>query len=98
MANVTTGNPYIIDTLTSTAITSDGFFLYALVWSSGSTADAISIQDEDGVVKYESTGSQANHSERMTWPNDYPVLFNGLKVPTLGSGKVYLYVKPSGKR
>lgn len=97
MANNTAGTPYIIDTVTDTAITTNGFFCYALAWTSASTADGISIKDEDGTVKYASVGSVANYSERFTFPNDHPLYFNGLKVTTLDSGKIYLYVKPAGK-
>ena len=96
MANVTSGDPFIIDTATDTAIFTDDFLLYAIAWTSGSLADAISVQDEDGTVKYSSTGTIANHTEHFAFPSEKPLKFNGLKVPTLGSGKVYLYVKVLG--
>ena len=95
MANVVSSSPFIIDTATDTAIFTDDFQLFAIAWTSGST-DGISIQDKDGVVKYASAGTVAGHSERFTFPSEAPVRFNGLKVPTLGTGKVYLYVKVLG--
>ena len=96
MANVTTGDPFIIDTATATAIMTNIFDLYAIAWTSGSTADGISIQDENGVVIYASVGNGANYSERFPFPSNHPIFMNGLKVPTLDSGKVYLYVKVRG--
>ena len=96
MANSTVGNPFILDTATDTAIFTDDFLCYAIAWTSASTADAISIQTSSSDVKYASTGSVANYSERFVLPGEHPLRFNGLKVPTLGSGKVYMYVKVLG--
>ena len=96
MANVVSGDPFIIDTATDAAITSDGFICYALAWTSASTGDGVSIQDESGIVRYASVGNTANYGERLVFPNDHPLYFNGLKVPTLGSGKVYIYMKYTG--
>ena len=95
MANVTTGNPLIIDTLTSTAIlaTSERFQLLAVRWVSGSTADVCSVQDGAGTVRWEAVGNAANFMTDTVFPDEMPLNFNGLKVPTLGSGKVYLYIK-----
>lgn len=96
MANVTSGDPFIIDTATDTAIFTDDFLVYAIAWTSASVADTILVEDEDGVVKYSSSGTIANHSEHFAFPSGYPLRFNGLKVPTLSAGKVYLYVKVLG--
>ena len=95
MANTTTGNPWLIDTVTATAIVTAGTFfqLYALQWTSSSLADSLSVQEADGTVKYVGKGDVANYSERMSWPSNAPVVFNGLKVPTLDTGILRLYVK-----
>ena len=96
MANVISGNPFIIDTATDTAIFTDDFMLYAIAWTSASIGHGISVQDEDGVVRYASVAGIDNYAENFPFPSDYPLRFNGLKVPTLGGGKVYLYVKVLG--
>ena len=95
MANATTGNPIIIDTLTATAIlaTSERFQLLAVQWVSGSTANVCSVQDGAGTVRWEAVGSGANYTLPVIFPSTLSLVFNGLKVPTLDSGKVYLYVK-----
>lgn len=95
MANVTTGNPFLIDTVTETAIIASGthFQLFALQWTSASLADSLSVQEADGTVKYVGKGDIANYSERMSWPSEAPVKFNGLKVPTLDTGILRMYIK-----
>ena len=64
-----------------------------MCWTSGSVADALSVADQDGNVKWASIGSIANDYRSITFPSDGALLFNGLKVATLGAGTVYLYVK-----
>lgn len=91
MANVITGNPWIIDTVSAVSITAEIFNLWAVRWVSGSTADVATIQQADGIVKWESIGAAANNVEAQTFKR--PIKFNGLLVPTLGAGKVYLYVE-----
>jgi hypothetical protein len=96
MANVTTGNPFIIDTATATAIiASDRFQLLAVRWVSGSTGNVCTIQDAAGTTRWESVGEVANFVDDTEFPDELELNFNGLKVPTLDSGKVYLYVKRS---
>ena len=94
MANVTSGNPLIIDTLTATAImaSTEKFKLLAAVWTSGSLANVCSVQDAAGIVKWEVTGSVASACIQTSF-TDCDLVFNGLKVPTLDTGKVYLYIK-----
>ena len=95
MANDTAGNPYIIDTVTDTAIIAAGtwFKLYAIRWVSASAADAVAVQDAAGIAKWASIAADIYNVEAQTFPDDAPLVFNGLKVPTLTAGKVYLYVK-----
>lgn len=95
MANNTNTNPLIIDTLTSTAIlaTANRFQLLAVQWVSGSTANVCSVQDGAGTVRWEAVGNGANYTYGMAFPDELDLTFQGLKVPTLDSGKVYLYVK-----
>ncbi len=96
MSNDTSSNPFIIDTVTDTAIFTDDFLCYAIAWTSASIGHGISIRDEDGVVKYASVAGIDNYAENFPMPSDNPLRFNGLKVTVLGGGKVYLYVKVLG--
>jgi len=93
MANVVTGNPFIIDTATATAIYTDRFQLLAIQWVSGSIADVCSVQDGAGVVKWEVIQDVTNKTQPLSFPDELELTFNGLKVPTMNTGKVYLYVK-----
>lgn len=93
MANDVSGNPFILDTATDTALTNDYLHIHSILWVSGSSGDALSVQDENGSVKYATCG--ANSTTPVSSPNfgDTGLFFNGLKVPTLGAGKVYLYLR-----
>lgn len=92
MANDITGNPYILDTATDSVSPTGAFHeIYMVRWTSGSVADAISLQDAAGKVKWSATGTIANNVDYSYFQ---PALaMNGLKIPTLGSGKVYVYAK-----
>ena len=92
MSNVTTGDPFILDTATDTAIFTDDFHCYLIAWTSATIADALSIQDQAGTVKFAGTSAAGPNIV----PFNPPLRFNGLKVPTLGAGKVYMYVKVLG--
>jgi len=94
MANNTAGNPFIIDTATATAIlATDRFQLLSVQWVSGSIADVCSVQDAAGAVKWEVIQSVTNATQSLAFPDELELTFNGLKVPTMATGKVYLYVK-----
>lgn len=92
MANSLTGNPIIVDTISATALLATGkiFECYTLAWVSGSLADTCVVQNGAGAVKFSATGTIAGNSTIITF--NPPLLFNGLLVPTLGSGRVLLYV------
>ena len=94
MSNNVAGNPFIIDTATATAIiASDRFQLLAVQWVSGSVSDVCSVQDAAGNVKWEVIQPVTNTPQGMAFPSTLSLVFNGLKVPTMNTGKVYLYVK-----
>jgi len=94
MANVVTGNPFILDTATATIIpagTGGMLSVYTIRWTSGSLADAIQLEDGANVVKWSATGTIANNVDQTVF--DPPLFFNGLRCSVLGSGKVYVYAK-----
>src|SRR4030042_113762 len=94
MANDITGNPLKIDTASSTALTSYNFTAWMIRWVGGSTAGhTISVQDKNGNVKYVSVATGANYVEEshLVSPKNESLIFDGLLVPTLGSGTIYIY-------
>ena len=93
MANVITGNPYILDTVTDTAVSPSGAFheVYCVRWVSGSLADTILLQDAAGNTKWSASGTTASNVDQTKF--DPPIEFNGIKIPTLDTGKVYIYGK-----
>lgn len=94
MSNILTGNPLIIDTVSATVLTNYLFTATKIRWVSGDAAsDTISVQDRHGAVKFAAEATGANYSESEHF--DPPLLFDGLLVPTLSSGIIYIYVASS---
>ena len=93
MANVVAGNPFIIDTITATVIYADKFRLSKVIWTSGSTADVANIQDAAGIVRWAGIGGKANDFVQSDFLDEPAIMFNGLKVQTLGVGTLYIYVE-----
>lgn len=95
MALDITGNPFIVDAVTD-SITPSGTFheVYAVIWASGSLADVVSLQNAAGNVKFSTSGTAASAHTEFVLPSDRPILFNGMKCPSLTSGKLYIYCKP----
>ena len=93
MANDVSGNPWILDTATDTALTNDFTHIYSIMWLSCSAGDALSVQDENSTVKYANTGINVNTAINSPDFGPNGLFMNGVKVPTLGAGKVYVYLK-----
>ena len=94
MANDISGLPYILDTVTDSVSPTGAFHeVYAIRWTSGSLADAVSLQDAAGNVKWTAQGTIANAHDQTVFPDGKQLEFNGMKIATLGSGKVYVYAK-----
>jgi hypothetical protein len=94
MADSLTTNPIIIDTAASTVKTSYVFSAWMIRWVGGTTAGhTISVQDKNGNVKYATVASAANYVEEshLVSPKNESLIFDGLKVPTIGSGTIYIY-------
>ena len=85
-------NPYILDTVTDSMSPAGEFHAITLIrWVSGSLADAVSVQDAAGNVKWSATGVGASCTDQSAF--NPPLEMNGIKIPTLGIGKVYIYGK-----
>lgn len=94
MSNIVTGNPLIIDTAAGTAVTSYVFTATKIRWVGATTAGhTVTIQDKGGAVKFAAAAATTNYDESESF--DPPLIFDGLIVPTLSSGTVYIYISSS---
>ncbi len=87
-------NPIVIDAASASVHTNYIFSAWMIRWVGATAAGhTISVQDKNGVVKYASEASGANYVEEshLVSPKNLSLLFDGLKVPTLGSGTIYIY-------
>ena len=89
MANNTAGNPFIIDTVTATAIFTDRFVCHSLVLASAGAADQVLVADQDGNTKW---GGEALATTNVPHYFSPALRFNGLKVTTIDGGTLYMYV------
>lgn len=94
MANDITKYPLVIDTAGAGAILTTPFRIKKIRWVNGTTAGHTAIvQDQNGNLFWESIASGANYVEESDFTHDESQrnIINGLKVPTLGSGKLEIY-------
>lgn len=93
MANDITGNPLVLDTVSAASLTTKTFVVHAVRWVGATTAGhTVSVQNSAGNVIWASEASGANYVEGEHFDKK-PLVFAGLKIPTLASGIVYLYVE-----
>lgn len=93
-SNVTTGNPWIIDTAASTTIVTKNIKIKMIVWdgSSAAAADTITIKDAGGIVKFQAVMAAVTLGP-MQWTFPDPGLISqGLIVSALTHGTLYIYV------
>jgi hypothetical protein len=94
MSNDLTQNPWVVDTASATPITSDAVRVAKFRWVGGTTAGhECKITNAAGTaILFSSFAAGANHVDEQT--HEIHTLFAaGLAVPTLASGKVYIYFK-----
>lgn len=97
MANILTQNPFVIDTPGTSVLTSMQLFVRAVAWE-GDTASAIgdraTVQDLSGNLFYDKTANGANFNDFASFSTQGKTgrYLNGLKVPTLGHGKLFIYL------
>lgn len=89
MANNTAGNPFVIDTPTACGLYTGRFRLYNIYWASATAADTLVVQDGAGTQRFSCLGTQPPYAPG----GDDGVVFNGLIIPTLTAGTVYLTVE-----
>lgn len=90
MANSVDKNPIVIDTAGSTIFNSGGVAVKLVRWVGGTTAGhTVVIQDAAGRVLWASVATGDNFVDQSLLETVWP---EGFKVPTLASGKVYVYI------
>ncbi len=94
MANVLNQNPIIIDTAAGTVLLTVPIRVKKIRWVGGTTlGHTVSVQDQNSHEFWASTcpgSSYVEETDFTTYLHQSAVM-NGLKVPTLGSGKLYIY-------
>ena len=85
-----TNNPLVVDAASATALTTITFVATKIRWVGATMAGhTASVQNNSGTVKFAAEATGANYSESEHF--DPPLIFEGLKVPTLASGVIYIY-------
>ena len=86
-----TKNPWIVDTASGTAITTDDIRMKSIRWVGATTAGhTATIKDRAGRVKWTSVAAGANHVEAELIEND--MFWDGIIVDDLDSGILYLEI------
>ena len=91
MANDLTKNPWVVDTASGTAILSDWADVRSIQWIGGTTAGhAAIVQDKDGTVIWRRLAAAVNANFDTEFQGRWGRRVNGLLVPTLDSGTLYI--------
>jgi len=89
MANQTTANPWVIDTPGAAVLYEGPNRIKGVRWVGATTAGhAAEITDTAGTVRWSSVAQGANNVEIDEVDERQP--YTGIKVPTLGSGKLHI--------
>lgn len=91
MANDLTANPWVVDTPAAGAILTNWADLRSIQWEGATTAghEAV-VQDQSGRVIWRRLAQGANQNFDTEFEGRFGRPVNGLIVPTLGSGTLYL--------
>ena len=93
MAISVSTNPFFIDAISAVALVTVPFNAIKIRWTSASVADVAVLQDQNGNVLWQDSQPTTNLPHESSWDTDRPLLFNGLKVPTLTTGTIMIYTK-----
>ncbi len=95
MANTRFGHVWVIDSAGSSLVTDEYSDIQTIRWVGGDAADVAEIADADGNVIWASiAAAAASADDFIDTDNDINlVLQKGFIVPTLGGGKLYLYLR-----
>lgn len=94
MSNSLVGNIWHVDTASATPILAAGKWrdIRRISWEGGTTAGhECKVTDTDGRVIFQRFATAANAHFDQTYEGRFGQTVNGLIVPTLASGTVYIY-------
>ena len=92
MSNSLTGNVWTVDTASGTAILTSWAGIRKIEWIGGTTAGhECVVQDQNGRVLFRRLAQAANSNFQETYPERFGKQVDGLIVPTLTSGVVYIH-------
>lgn len=94
MANDLTKAPLVIDTASGSALTTSSYKVKKIRWVGATTAGhSVVIQDQFARPFWESKAAGANYIEESDFSTytSNNVVLSGILVPTLSSGKIYIY-------
>src|SRR2546427_6971975 len=91
--NNITANPLALDTVSATALTTKTFTVFMIRWvGPGAVAgNQSSVTNNAGTTIWATVASGSNYVEESHY-EEKPLVFEGLKVPVLDAGTLYLYV------
>ena len=93
MAIAVSTNPFFIDAISAVALVTKPFSVVKIRWTSAALNDTAVLQDQNGNPLWQASQDVALKKDESDWSPDRPLMFNGLKVPTLGSGTIMIYTK-----
>lgn len=94
MSNITTVNPWLLDTASATPVSTDRLKVQSFRWVGGTTAGhQCIVKDKNAVQVWESIAAGANHVDDSSAiaPNGFDI--DGLALTTIGSGRLSVYFK-----
>ena len=92
MSNSLTGNVWVVDTASADPILTDWAGIRKIEWIGGTTAGhECVVQDQNGRVVFRRLAQGANQDITETYPERFGKQVDGLIVPTLTSGVVYIH-------
>jgi hypothetical protein len=92
MANDVQGNPWVIDTASATALTSNLVKISRMVWREPTTVGhALSVTDANSKEVWDEYAIAAGNG--INYEREVENWVNGLIVPTLDSGTLLIYIR-----
>jgi len=94
MSNILTSNPIYVDTPQASPLLTTRIEVMKIRWVSvaAAAADRVLLQHQDGTPAWESCAVGANAIDSDAWEQNNPLVLNGLLIPTLANGAVYIYI------
>ena len=98
MPNSLTKNPWVVDTASATAISTEWVYIRSIQWIGGAVSgDEAVVADQNDRVIWRRLAQGANQDFETVWDNRMGGQADGLQVPTLTSGTIYITFARGGR-